>query len=94
MDEYLEEFMSPDEGASRAAVKRLTHDIERALLCSTINAPDWSVLEDPSLLDLMNHTGTRCTQLAWHETYFGKMRNPSTWTILCRFLKRACFSVL
>jgi glycerol-3-phosphate O-acyltransferase/dihydroxyacetone phosphate acyltransferase len=41
MDAYLEEFMSPDEGAARSAVKRLTRDVERALIRSTINAPDW-----------------------------------------------------
>lgn len=35
--------MSGEEGAPRAAVKRLTAVIERELTQSTINAPDWSV---------------------------------------------------
>jgi hypothetical protein len=33
--------MSSEEGASRLAVKRLTNDIQQALVSSTINAPDW-----------------------------------------------------
>ena len=41
MDEYIEQFMSEQEGAPRAAVKRLTAAIERELTQATINAPDW-----------------------------------------------------
>jgi glycerol-3-phosphate O-acyltransferase/dihydroxyacetone phosphate acyltransferase len=41
MDAYKEEFLSTAEGASRAAVKRLTRAIEDELLEATINAPDW-----------------------------------------------------
>lgn len=41
MDPYLEEFLSPEEGAARAAVKRLTATLEQQLIEATINAPDW-----------------------------------------------------
>ncbi|CAL1705924.1 unnamed protein product [Somion occarium] len=44
MDEYKAEFLSPDEGAPRTAVKRLTAQIERQLTETTINAPDWDTL--------------------------------------------------
>ncbi|KAH8077503.1 glycerol-3-phosphate-acyltransferase [Cristinia sonorae] len=44
MDQYKEEFMSSDEKAPRAAVKRLTAQIEKGLIESTINAPDWDTL--------------------------------------------------
>lgn len=43
MDAYKEQFLSGVEGASRAAVKRLTRAIESELLEATINAPDWYV---------------------------------------------------
>ena len=43
MEGYLEQFMSGEEGAPRAAVKRLTAAIERELTQLTINAPDWYV---------------------------------------------------
>lgn len=41
MDAYKEEFFSGVEGAPRAAIKRLTRDIEGELFAATINAPDW-----------------------------------------------------
>ncbi|OCH88645.1 glycerol-3-phosphate-acyltransferase [Obba rivulosa] len=41
---YREQFLSPEEGASRAAVKRLTAAIEQQLVEMTINAPDWEAL--------------------------------------------------
>jgi glycerol-3-phosphate O-acyltransferase / dihydroxyacetone phosphate acyltransferase len=41
MEPFLEQFLSPTEGAARAAVKRLTAAIERELVEATINAPDW-----------------------------------------------------
>ncbi|KAM5533716.1 hypothetical protein V8D89_012589, partial [Ganoderma adspersum] len=44
MEDYLGQFMSGEEGAPRAAVKRLTAVIERELTQSTINAPDWDTL--------------------------------------------------
>ncbi|KAI0355696.1 glycerol-3-phosphate-acyltransferase [Trametes cingulata] len=44
MDEYIEQFLSEQEGAPRAAVKRLTAAIERELTEATINAPDWDTL--------------------------------------------------
>ncbi|EPS94226.1 acyltransferase [Fomitopsis schrenkii] len=44
MDPYLEQFLSPDEGAPRAAVKRLTAALEQQLIEATINAPDWDTL--------------------------------------------------
>lgn len=43
MDEYKQQFFSEEEGASRAAVKRLSRAIERELVEATINAPDWFV---------------------------------------------------
>lgn len=44
MDEYKAQFLSEIEGMPRAAVKRLTRAIERQLVETTINAPDWSVV--------------------------------------------------
>lgn len=41
MDDYMGQFISEQEGAPRAAVKRLTAAIERELTQLTINAPDW-----------------------------------------------------
>ena len=41
MDPFLDQFLSPEEGAARAAVKRLTATIERELVEATINATDW-----------------------------------------------------
>lgn len=41
MNQYKEQFASSAEGAARAAVKRLTRAIERQLVETTINAPDW-----------------------------------------------------
>lgn len=41
LDAYIEQFMSSEEGAPRAAVKRLTAAIEQQLIEATINAPDW-----------------------------------------------------
>lgn len=43
MDEYKQQFLSEEEGASRAAVKRLSRTIETELVEATINAPDWFV---------------------------------------------------
>ncbi|KAF9227110.1 hypothetical protein BS17DRAFT_800227 [Gyrodon lividus] len=44
MEEYKEQFFSEVEGAGRAAVKRLTRTIERQLVETTVNAPDWDTL--------------------------------------------------
>ncbi|PPQ85479.1 hypothetical protein CVT24_008533, partial [Panaeolus cyanescens] len=44
MDPYKEQFLSSEEGAPRAAVKRLTAAIESELTEATINAPDWDTL--------------------------------------------------
>ncbi len=41
MDQYMDQFLSSEEGAARAAVKRLTANIEQELVQATINAPDW-----------------------------------------------------
>ena len=41
MQDYMDQFMSGEEGAPRAAVKRLTAAIEQELTQTTINAPDW-----------------------------------------------------
>lgn len=41
MEPFIEQFLSPEEGAARAAVKRLTATIERELVEATINALDW-----------------------------------------------------
>ncbi|KAJ8695889.1 hypothetical protein PTI98_005799 [Pleurotus ostreatus] len=44
MDEYRQQFFSSEDGAPRAAAKRLTRTIERELIEATINAPDWDTL--------------------------------------------------
>ncbi|GFZ48760.1 hypothetical protein JCM24511_06509 [Saitozyma sp. JCM 24511] len=41
MDEYAEQFLSEEEGASRIAVKRLTRRIDLEMWKHTVNAPDW-----------------------------------------------------
>ncbi|KAJ7162194.1 hypothetical protein C8R46DRAFT_1000160 [Mycena filopes] len=44
MEPYIDQFMSEEEGAPRAAVKRLSRAIEAGLLGATINGPDWDTL--------------------------------------------------
>ncbi|THH14024.1 hypothetical protein EW146_g6264 [Bondarzewia mesenterica] len=44
LDPYMDQFLSTEEGANRAAVKRLTRAIEVQLVELTINAPDWDTL--------------------------------------------------
>ncbi|KAF9531602.1 glycerol-3-phosphate-acyltransferase [Crepidotus variabilis] len=44
LDPYKEQFFSTEEGAPRAAVKRLTRRIEQELVENTVNAPDWDTL--------------------------------------------------
>ncbi|KAJ3859253.1 glycerol-3-phosphate-acyltransferase [Lentinula novae-zelandiae] len=44
IDPYKEQFFSDNEGAPRAAAKRLSHDIETELTKHTVNAPDWDTL--------------------------------------------------
>ncbi|GJE90098.1 glycerol-3-phosphate-acyltransferase [Phanerochaete sordida] len=44
MEPFIEQFLAPEEGAARAAVKRLTATIERELVEATVNAPDWDIL--------------------------------------------------
>ncbi|KXN90629.1 Glycerol-3-phosphate O-acyltransferase 2 [Leucoagaricus sp. SymC.cos] len=41
---FKEQFFSSQEGAPRAAVKRLTQAIEKELIEASINAPDWDTL--------------------------------------------------
>jgi len=41
MEPFKEQFCSSEEGAPRAAVKRLTQAIKEQLIEATINAPDW-----------------------------------------------------
>jgi len=43
MEHFKEQFCSSEEGAPRAAVKRLTQAIKERLIETTINAPDWWV---------------------------------------------------
>lgn len=43
MEPFIEQFLSLEEGAARAAAKRLTATIERELIGATVNAPDWYV---------------------------------------------------
>jgi hypothetical protein len=50
MDPFKEQFFSSQEGAPRAAVKRLTHTIEQELIEASINAPDWCVQACLSLI--------------------------------------------
>ncbi|EKM54873.1 uncharacterized protein PHACADRAFT_124278 [Phanerochaete carnosa HHB-10118-sp] len=44
MEPFTEQFLSSEEGAARAAVKRLTATIERELVEATVNAPDWDTM--------------------------------------------------
>ncbi|KZO93964.1 acyltransferase, partial [Calocera viscosa TUFC12733] len=44
MDEYIDAYTSPSEGAGRAVTKELTHRIERMMIQMSINAPDWETL--------------------------------------------------
>lgn len=49
MEEYEDEFLSKEEGASRAAVKKLTKRLELQMMKQTINAGDWLVFRIPSV---------------------------------------------
>jgi hypothetical protein len=40
-DRYEKEFLSGGDAAKKAAVKRLTRDIELELYKTTVNGPDW-----------------------------------------------------
>ncbi|CAK5265816.1 unnamed protein product [Mycena citricolor] len=44
MEPFLEQFCSDEEGAAKAAVKRLTRAVEASLVSTTINGPDWDTL--------------------------------------------------
>lgn len=54
MDAYIEQFLSDEEGAPRAAVKRLTRAIEVELMEATINAPDWYSLKSLYVDGMLN----------------------------------------
>ena len=41
MDDFIDQYTSGGEREARAAAKRLTARIERRLIESTVNAPDW-----------------------------------------------------
>ena len=91
LDPYIDQFLSVEEGAPRAAVKRLTRTIETRLIELTINAPDWQVLfihgSDVSHR-CFSHTGTHCMLHAWQGTFSGRTRPPSVVTISSKFHKR------
>ena len=84
MDPYLDQFLSPQEGASRAAVKRLTATIEQQLIEATVNAPDWHVHTLSSfsypLTVSWTLTGTPCMPREWQGTFSGATRRPSAST--------------
>lgn len=82
VDPYKEEFFSGVEGASRAAVKRITRAIETELLTATINAPDWYVNRIPDSSLSYATIGIPCMPPEWLVTYFGRTLNLLTWTIL------------
>jgi len=83
MDEYKAQFLSDIEGMPRAAVKRLTHAIERQLVETTINAPDWSVLcRSIAQTAEIGFTGKHSMLLRWPETYSGRMNDPLILAIL------------
>jgi glycerol-3-phosphate O-acyltransferase/dihydroxyacetone phosphate acyltransferase len=44
VSDFKAQFLSGKEGESRAAVKKLTHRIEQAMIELTINAPNWETL--------------------------------------------------
>ena len=83
MDEYRAQFFSDVEGMPRAAVKRLTRTIERQLVETTINAPDWLVLY-PGIPQMakVGFSGKSSTLLGWLEIYFGRKNAPSILAIL------------
>lgn len=76
MDDYKEQFFSDQEGAPRAAVKRLTRAIERELVEATINAPDWyfNIISLRTVRTLIIYQlGIPFTLLEWRGTFSGKM---------------------
>ena len=82
----MEQFLSPEEGAPRAAVKRLTAALEQQLIEATVNAPDWyapAVSRFSYGLSFVRAScaplGTLFTPREWQETCFGATRRPSTW---------------
>jgi glycerol-3-phosphate O-acyltransferase / dihydroxyacetone phosphate acyltransferase len=44
VSKFKEQFLSTKEGEPRLAVKALTHEIEKAMIELTINAPNWEAL--------------------------------------------------
>ncbi len=79
MDDYREQFFSSEEGAPRAAAKRLTRTIERELIEATINAPDWFVSVWYRLSRAYAlHLGILFMPQEWHAILCGKGTSPST----------------
>lgn len=79
MDEYRQQFFSSEDGAPRAAAKRLTRTIERELIEATINAPDWfvSVQNGHSRAYALN-LGILFMRQEWRAILCGKGTSPST----------------
>ncbi len=82
MEDYMEQFMSGEDGAPRAAVKRLTAAIERELTQSTINAPDWLVNYPVRFAHVSPQfcliAGILSMLLGWHGTFCGQENVLST----------------
>ena len=57
MEPFKEQFCSSEEGAPRAAVKRLTQAIKEQLIEATINAPDWWVWRELSSMTCDGNEG-------------------------------------
>ena len=89
MQDYLQQFFSEKEGAPRAAVKRLTAQIEKELLQSTVNAPDWCVRKAFCELELdIYWIGLLYTPREWPVIYSGKRSDLLTLKSLSPYLKR------
>ena len=89
VETYKEQFFSEDEGAPRAAVKRLTRAIEGELVETSINAPNWYVKETGFYRRCADTiAGTFCTWPGWLARFSGSKRDRSTSMTLSRFLRR------
>ncbi|KAF7790728.1 hypothetical protein EIP86_001684 [Pleurotus ostreatoroseus] len=65
-EDFLESFTSDAEGEPRATAKHLTATIERALVETTINAPDWQVYPSLSETDTL-YAARMARDLLWEE---------------------------
>ena len=71
--DYMDQFLSTEEGAARAAAKRLTRDIEQQMIELTINAKDWYVKADTLACRFLMCVGKHSTLHEWRGIFYGQI---------------------